>query len=90
MDQMSRDEIKLLLEEAVEKGVHETLESLGFDMKNPLDIQRNMIYLDSQRKASEQISTWTRRAVWGAFIAGMISVFGTGLVSGIKSALGLQ
>ena len=90
MQNISKDELKGIIDEAVSRGVKETLESLGFDMQNPTDIQRNMLYLDDQRRTSEQVGTWTRRMVWGALVSGMIGVLGVGLIAGVKQALGIH
>jgi uncharacterized protein YaaW (UPF0174 family) len=88
MQQMSKEEVQELVDKTASKAVKDTLTSLGFDTGNPIDIQRNMLYLDSQRRASEAVAKYTRMAVWGAIVTGIISTLGIGIVQGLKELLG--
>lgn len=88
MQQLTKEEVQDLVDRSAAKAVKETLTSLGFDTGKPLDIQRNMLYLDSQRRASESVAKYTRLAVWGAVVTGIISTLGIGIVQGLKQLLG--
>ena len=88
MQNLTKEEVQDLVDRAARKAVKDTLTSLGFDTGNPLDIQRNMLYLDIQRRASESVAKYTRIAVWGAVVTGIISTLGIGIVQGIKELLG--
>lgn len=50
-------------EELVRRAVHETLASIGFDMREPLELQADMLYLRKIRKGSEDMSRVIRHSV---------------------------
>ena len=47
----------------VRQAVHETLSGLGFDMREPNQLQADMFYLRKMRKGSEDISKIVRHSV---------------------------
>ncbi|WP_022957284.1 hypothetical protein [Spongiibacter tropicus] len=87
MSDFSKEEIQELADKAAAKAVQDTLKSLGFDMENPMDIQRNMLYLDTQRRATESVSKFTRITIWGFVISGIVSAISLGVISGIKGVM---
>lgn len=52
---ISKAELDDIIEKAVERGVTATLTQLGFDHSNPLEVQADMQFLRSWRKASAQV-----------------------------------
>ena len=50
-------------ERLVKKAVHETLGGLGFDMREPNELQADMLYLRKVRKGAEDMTRVVRRSV---------------------------
>lgn len=50
-------------EELVRKTVEETLCGLGFDMRNPNQLQADMLYLRRVRKGSEDMTRIVRHSI---------------------------
>lgn len=59
------------VESIVDKTVHKTLESLGFDVQNPRDVQADQLYLRKIRKGSQDVNIFVRRSAIWAFICGV-------------------
>lgn len=79
---MKEDEIQAV----VKQSVHETLLALGIDMAEPIEVQRDFVYLRQSRKASQKISLTVRV---GLIMMG-VSALGSVLWLGIKSAISSQ
>lgn len=80
MDDQQIQTIKSAVAEASADGIKQTLISLGFDVKNPLELQKDLAHLREQRIAREQITTAARRTLLAAALTGLISL----VVLGIK------
>ncbi|WP_221800518.1 hypothetical protein [Oceanobacter mangrovi] len=83
MPEMTPAELSDLMERAAEKGTNTALTRLGFDVENHLEAQKDQAFVRSQRKASEQISTVTRRTLIGLVITGLVSLLVVGIQHGI-------
>ncbi|MEW5251505.1 hypothetical protein [Microbulbifer discodermiae] len=68
--------------EAARTAVEDLLQKLGVDTVDVRETQKDFAHLRTQRKASEQIGTWTRRAL----LLFVITSACTLLVTGIKGA----
>lgn len=74
MDNQEIQTIKSAVKEASADGIKETLISLGFDVKNPLELQKDLAHLREQRLARDQITKIARRTLYGAAISGLITL----------------
>ncbi|MEX2964272.1 hypothetical protein [Microbulbifer sp. TYP-18] len=68
--------------EAARTAVEDLLQKLGVDTVDVRETQKDFAHLRTQRKASEQIGTWTRRAL----LLFVITSACTLLVTGIRGA----
>lgn len=78
-DQLNRDEIKRLVAEAVAESTERVLIRLGLDTENPKEMQRDMLYVRSQRQAAEHIGRATRVAMLTIFVTGACTLLWQGL-----------
>jgi hypothetical protein len=76
---ITEEQMQIIAREAAAEAVKDTLLALGVDANNIHAAQQDFAHLRKQRVASEQVGEWTRRALVGAFISGLIAVFFTGL-----------
>jgi hypothetical protein len=70
--------------ELVREVVQETLEALGADVARPHETQADFAFLRRQRRGSEELGRWGRRAVLGAAFSGLVWF----LIEGFRAALG--
>lgn len=70
--------------QASKESLEELLKNLGVDTSDFLEVQKDFAHLRQQRKASEQVGTWTRRILLGIFITTACGVFVAGIKSGLK------
>ncbi|WKD48337.1 hypothetical protein [Microbulbifer spongiae] len=73
-------------QEAERKTVKDLLEKLGVDTVDVHETQKDFAHLRTQRKASEQVTVWTRRILLGIFLVGIAGM----LWVGFKAALGIK
>lgn len=57
------DIINRITRQVVKETVHETLNSLGFDVAHPQEMQANLAYLDRLRRGSEYVSARVKTAL---------------------------
>lgn len=71
--QLTPEELKMLMENAAEKGTKKALVSMGLNIAEPFEAQKDMAFLRSQRQASEQIGPIVRRTVITVVLTGLIT-----------------
>lgn len=67
----SQKQEKQLIEDAVASGIRKAFLEIGIDTSNPHSIkeaQKNMAYLSSARKGSEEMGKHVKRAAIGVFV----------------------
>lgn len=74
---LSRDELRGLVREAV----RETLTTLGVDLREPLEVQRDFGWLRDMRTASGSIRAKVGATAIGILVAGMAAALWLGLQS---------
>ncbi|MEW5250735.1 hypothetical protein [Microbulbifer discodermiae] len=79
---LSEQQMEALMRKAARTAVEDLLQKLGVDTVDVRETQKDFAHLRTQRKASEQIGTWTRRAL----LLFVITSACTLLVTGIKGA----
>jgi hypothetical protein len=67
---MNEGEIKAVVIDAV----HETLKSLGVNMDEPFEVQRDFQYLRSWRTAVQTVKTAGLKASVGVFVTGLLGL----------------
>ncbi|MEH6345002.1 MAG: hypothetical protein V7785_07955 [Bermanella sp.] len=77
------EEITKAIEASAEKGVGKALISLGVDVGNPLEVQKDLAFVRRQRQASEQVTKLARRTIISLVIVGSLGVFWAGLKDAI-------
>lgn len=65
---------------AVKEAVFETLTQLGFDVKNPLDVQKDIAYLSALRKGAIAAKAMALRAVFTVFIPTVLFLMARGFL----------
>jgi hypothetical protein len=85
MQQVSLQEAEQIAQNAAKGAVEDLLVKLGVDVEDVHGTQADFAHLRKQRETSEQIGTWTRRAL----ITGFLTTLGSLVVMGIKTAAGL-
>lgn len=60
------------LSEVVKLAVHETLTGIGFDMSDPIEVQKDVAHNRRSRKICEAIQDKALATVVGLFITGII------------------
>lgn len=73
-----------LARKVAKETVNEVLTALGIDVKNVHETQKDFAFNRKQRIVSEQVTTWTRRAIYMAAIGGVISLLVTGAGEALK------
>lgn len=68
-------------------AAQEVLKMLGMDVDSPREMQQDFAYLRTQRKASEQVGTWTRRALLIFVITSALTLLLTGIKTGLTGLL---
>lgn len=71
--QLTPEELKVLMEKAAEQGTKKAFVEMGLNTKDPFETQKDMAFLRSQRQASEQLGPMVRRTVITAVITGLIT-----------------
>ena len=77
------NEITAAIEASAAKGVGKALLSLGVDVDNPLEVQKDLAYVRKQRHASEQVTKLARRTIIALVIVGSLSMFWAGFKDAI-------
>ena len=77
---MTEKEIQTIADQAVEK----TFVRLGFQTDTPIEIQKDIAYLRKSRQGSEAAAKYTKHAVIGVFVSGIIYTIWQGVVSVLK------
>ncbi|WP_299945916.1 hypothetical protein [uncultured Microbulbifer sp.] len=72
--------------ESAREAMEDLLEKLGVDTVDVHETQKDFAHLRTQRKASEQVTVWTRRILLGIFLVGIAGM----LWVGFKAALGIK
>jgi len=78
------EEAEQLARKAAVEAVEQVLKTLGVDVDNVQETQRDFAFNRKQRIVSEQVSTWTRRTIYVILISGIISLIATGAGEAIK------
>jgi hypothetical protein len=86
---MNDSDLKVL-ESTVKKasldGMKQTLLSMGFDIENPIEMQKDFAHLREARQAREQVTRIVKRTVIGVSISGLITI----VIIGIKHAVQIK
>jgi hypothetical protein len=72
---LSKSELKDLMKETVT----ETLTGVGFDMRNPLEMQQDLAYLHEWRHTTESIKSRAIMVSVGTIMVGSISILWLGI-----------
>lgn len=75
--------LKTVASEAAHAAVHETLIAMGIDPDNPMDAQRDMVWLRATRERCES----TAGRAFAAIIVLILGSIGTAIVVGARSIL---
>jgi len=84
---MQPTELKALqdaVEQSAEQGIKKALISLGVDVDNPIEMQKDLAFARKQREASEQITKFTKRVIFSLVLGGLGSVVLLGLKETFK------
>ncbi len=73
------NEITQAIEASAEKGITKALLSLGVDIHNPIEVQKDLAFSRKQRMASEKVTQYTRLALIGLVVSGLSTVLVLGL-----------
>ncbi len=85
---MQPTELKALqdaVEQSAAQGIKKVLISLGVDVENPLEVQKDLAFARKQREASEQITKFTKRTLIGLVIVGACSMLWTGFIDALHN-----
>lgn len=82
---MEAHELQKLVQDAAEKGTETALLKLGLDSNNPLEMQKDLAFLRSQRQASENIGKNIRRFVLSMALTGLLTMAWLGFQAAIKT-----
>ncbi len=72
------------IETVVENTMNRVLTKFGIDVEHPLDVQKNMVFLDKQRRGAEKIVDWSKKSVIVTFITGIVALIIYGFKSWVK------
>ena len=85
------EDLESLIKQGVREGIHDaarqavvdTLEGLGLDVTNPLDVQKKMLFLSEMYTLSEEAKKRTALAIFGTLL---LVLFGA-ITLGVKAWL---
>ena len=63
------------IEAVVRSTMSDVLINFGIDAEKPLDVQKNMIFLDKQRRGTDKVVDWGKKSILLAAISGGIALF---------------
>lgn len=67
----------------VDRAVKQTLEALGFDVKNPIEIQKDIAFLRGMRNTSNKIGGHITLVAIGSFVLAVMGAIWLGVVQRI-------
>ncbi len=67
------DKLRKMMEEAAEEGTRRAFLSMGMNINDPIETQKDMAYVRLQRLASEQMGKVVRRTVLAILLTGICS-----------------
>ncbi len=71
---MTEEEAHRVAEEAAERAVKRTLQVFGFDIDDPVAMQRDMLYLRSWRTSSEAVKRQGLVVAVGVIVVGLLGL----------------
>lgn len=84
-DEATRALINDAAEKAAEKTVERTMTTLGVDMSNPLDVQRDMQFIRAMRETWHSAKAKGLLVAMGIMVTGFFSFFWDALKSSLKA-----
>lgn len=76
------------LEQAIEKGVYKALAAFGADVYNPVEMQKDFLFMRERRRAQEETGTNVKRTLITVLISGLAVAFWEGIKIYIKLQTG--
>ena len=76
---LSDDEMGIIVADAVERGIHEGFLRVGIDVKDPIQLQRDFLFVRDLRKAADGIRSKALYSTVGIIVAGVVAVVWLGL-----------
>ena len=71
--------------EVVRTAVHETLVTLGLDVSDPIELQKDMAFVRDLRRGSDAVKTKGILVVVGLFVTGIVGAIWLGLKAALES-----
>jgi hypothetical protein len=81
MLEMTHAEIEAIAEEAAEKAVRKLLLTMGVDLSNPLETQKDMAYLRTWRTGTQRLGWKTVATILTVAVGGTCTAIWLGLKS---------
>lgn len=78
------EKLRKMMEEAAEQGTRRAFLSMGMNINDPIETQKDMAYVRLQRQASEQLGKAVRRTVLAILITGMASALWVGITFAVN------
>lgn len=83
MSQPLTSEMIDAITKASSEGMENALQKFGFDVENPLEVQKDQAFITKQRKASEKVTLAVKTALIISLVSGAISI----LIIGFKQVI---
>lgn len=76
------------LEHAIEKGVYKALAAFGADVYNPVEMQKDFLFIRERRKAQDETESNVKRTLTTVLISGLAVAFWEGMKMLLKLQTG--